>query len=143
MIPPLCRPGFKVCSNCDIEKDIDEFYCVKKTMKTSYLGKRCKKCWNVKRKPAGNIRLTKSSLSDGTLEPTEIKKAFDYVSAIRRRKYAINEIDFWLIIHHYEYLWPGEKANYGEKMNIQIIRKWSLLESWYIENKNEYANCRD
>lgn len=120
---------FKTCKYCKVERKWRFFYTG---------GSKCKVCLGVKKilpnKPETLV------ISNQPPSEKDIKEIYRFVWLIRARKYDVDVLDFWRIIHYYECLWPDWRTDKTEKIKDEIIRKWKSLERWFLKNKSSYEN---
>ena len=120
----------KTCKHCKVERQWHFFYTG---------GSKCKVCLGVK-KILPNKPETIVINYNQPLNEKDIKEIYRFVWLVRARKYDVDVVDFWRIIHYYECLWPDWRTDKTEKVKDEITRKWKSLERWFLKNKEAYEN---
>lgn len=116
------KDGFRLCKKCNIRKEYDNF--IIRYNKPIGLCKECR-CYELKLKRIDD--------NIGRLSNSDSIELKNYIRLIITRKYNVDVIDFWKIIHYYQMLWPCYKEDI--KFIKEITTKWKRLEDWYIKNK--------
>ncbi len=125
-------PGFKYCKKCDTLRPEDMFYFRPNTYEVLVPTGYCKSCMGIKNiKPTVRIYNKLGRYKKNTEREDMKPKIKEYIRRVIMRDYGINPIDFWIIIHYHQVLWPIYKGYNTIPVVDEVKEKWNDLEKWY------------